>query len=154
MFKLCLLCLNCLNYCIALNVGPGIYLFLSNDFSPWPLSKTAYEQIWLFYAILVNYFLVNCIWILGHKDLMFFIHYDALQRATQRSNSSWWVPWFTKYTKASEQLEHAMVNICMYIFHFAQHLSLKLARSVCACTYQTYRRFPRDPLLISIFRKP
>ena len=43
-----------------------------------------------------------------------------------------------KFTKASEQLEHAMVDICMYVcISFCTIPLLKLARSVCSCIKHT-----------------
>ena len=78
-------------------------------------------------------------WPQGIKRFLFIVM-CFLQLMTQRSNSSWWVPWFTKYTKASEKLEHAMV-IILYVFYvcisFCTTLLLKLAKSVCTCTKHT-----------------
>ena len=78
------------------------------------------------------------IWILDHKELNFFIFIMVcfLQLATQRNNNSWLAPWFTKYTKASEQLEHATVDIHMYM-HFILHNTVaKSCRKYTAATIQ------------------
>ena len=75
--------------------------------------------------------------ILGHKELnVFIIHYDVLSVACDAKKQ--WLMTGTIIHKASEKLEHLMVDIHMYVcISFYTTLLLKLYKSVCACTKHT-----------------
>ena len=60
-----------------------------------------------------------------------FIVMCFLQFVTQSSNSSWWAPLFTKYSKASEQLEYTIADIHIYVLQWISSyttLLLQLAK--------------------------
>ena len=52
---------------------------------------------------------------------MFFFHYGAFYSSRDKEVIAHDSTMIHKNTNASEQLEHVIVDIWMYVFHFAQH---------------------------------